>query len=123
MFVIASLLLCFMPKRSIITPTSAWMSFCVKSVARPFNLSCVIVLRKYVLSSLIEDADRSQVQLVTGSTASSLKIMLMLGNDTGFVALRVSEMLVGTSFSGHLSHVDSQLSTSCVMCDLSGISS
>ena len=78
------------------------------------------MLRRYVLSRRIEEADRSHVQLMTGRTANILRAVYMLGNEMGFTNFIASDMLLGSLASGKSIHVDSQLSTLWNMLEMLG---
>ena len=66
-----------------------------------------------------EEAERSQLQVVTGNTARMVKAVKMFGNATGFVCFNVSAIVDGRSPDGLSFQRDSQLSTSYVTVDKS----
>ena len=101
-----------MAYRSITSATSTLMSLWVYKVAKPFSLSCDIVLLKYVFKRRTYEAARSHVQLVTGNTARIFKAVKMLGKAILFTFCNVSAMVFGVFSSQHPLQADSQLSTS-----------
>ena len=73
-------------------------------MANDVNLSSLCVLRRYVLSLLRSDAERSHEQDVIGNVANSLSSIKMLGLLSGEQHLRQLCNISGLSFIGFDNH-------------------